>query len=85
MPIEIRGFALEGTQLSVSENATIRPLSNISYGTSERVKSRRVYPWSSLHPHGTSSRNSSLVPIAEFRRPSLDTTITEVQQLIHEE
>ncbi|CAF5185761.1 unnamed protein product, partial [Rotaria magnacalcarata] len=84
MPIEIRGFQLEGTQLSV-DNATIRPLSNVSYGTSERVKSRRVYPWSSLHPHGTSSRNSSLVPIAEFRRPSLDTTITEAQQLIHEE
>jgi hypothetical protein len=85
MPIEIRGFKLEGTQLMVPDNATIRPLSNVSYRTSERVKSRRVNPWSSLHPHGTSSRNSSLVPIAELRRPSLDTTITEAQQLIHEE
>ncbi|CAF3470743.1 unnamed protein product [Rotaria sp. Silwood1] len=85
MPIEIRGFKLEGTQLSVPDHATIRPLSNVSYGASERVKSRRIYPWSSLHPHRTSSRNSSLVPIAEFRRPSLETTITEAQQLIHEE
>ncbi|CAF3906802.1 unnamed protein product [Rotaria sp. Silwood2] len=85
MPIEIRGFKLEGTQLSVADHATIRPLSNVSYGASERVKSRRAYPWSSLHPHGTSSRNSSLVPIAEFRRPSLETTITEAQQFIHEE
>mgnify|MGYP006892768510 CR=1 FL=1 len=80
MPIEIRGFQLEGTQLSVPDHATIRPLSNVSYGSSERVKNRRVYPWSSLHPHGTSSRNSSLVPIAEFRRSSLDTTINESQQ-----
>lgn len=85
MPIEIRGFQLEGMQLSVPDHATIRPLSNVNYGVSERVKSRRVYPWSSLHPHGTSSRNSSLVPIAEFRRPSAETTITEAQQLIHEE
>jgi hypothetical protein len=85
MPIEIRGFKLEGTQLTVPDHATIRPLSNVSYGASERVKSRRVYPWSNLHPHGTSSRNSSLVPIAELRRPSLDTTITEAQQLINEE
>lgn len=85
MPIEIRGFKLEGTQLSVPDHATIRPLSNVSYGASERVKSRRVYPWSSLHPHGSSSRNSSLVPIAEFRPPSLDTTITENQPVLHEE
>jgi len=85
MPIEIRGFKLEGTQLTVPDHATIRPLSNVSYGASERVKSRRVYPWSTLHPHGTSSRNSSLVPIAEFRRPSFDTTINESQQLIDEE
>ena len=85
MPIEIRGFKLEGTQLIVPDHATIRPLSNISYGGSERVKSRRINPWSSLHPHRTSSRNSSLLPIAEFRRPSLETTITEAQQLIHEE
>lgn len=85
MPIEIRGFQLEGTQLSVPDHATIRPLSNVSYGASEQVKSRRVNPWSSLHPHGTSSRNSSLVPIAEFRRPSLTSTINETQALIHEE
>ncbi|CAF0862886.1 unnamed protein product [Rotaria sordida] len=85
MPIEIRGFRLEGTQLTVPDDATIRPLSNVSYGASARVKSRRVYPWSNLHSHRTSSRNSSLVPIAELRRQSLDTTITEAQQLIHEE
>jgi hypothetical protein len=85
MPIEIRGFKLEGTQLSVPDHATIRPLSNVSYGASERVKSRRIYPWSNLHPHGTSSRNSSLVPIAEFRAPSLDTTINEGHALVREE
>jgi hypothetical protein len=84
MPIEIRGFKLEGTQFTVPDHATIRPLSNVSYGASERVKSRRVYPWSTLHPHGTSSRNSSLVPIAEFRPPSFDTTINE-SQIVHEE
>ena len=85
MPIEIRGFKLEGTSLSNAEHATIRPLSNVNYQGSERVKSRRVYPWSSLHPLGTTSRNSSLVPIAELRRPSLDTTINEGQSLLPEE
>lgn len=85
MPIEVRGFTLEGTPLTVADHATIRPLSNVNYQASERVKSRRVYPWSNLHPLGTTSRNSSLVPIAELRRPSLDTTITEAQQLIAEE
>lgn len=85
MPIAIRGFQLEGTPIIVPDHATIRPLSNVNYQVSERVKSRRVYPWSNLHPLGTSSRNSSLVPIAEFRRPSIETTITEAQQLIHEE
>lgn len=85
MPIEIRGFRLEGTPLSVPDHATIRPLSNVNYQASERVKSRRISPWSGLHPLGTSSRNSSLVPIAELRRPSLDTTINEGQTLIHEE
>lgn len=85
MPIEIRGFQLEGTPLSVPNQATIRPLSNVNYRGSERVKKSRIYPWSSLHPMGTSSRNSSLVPIAEQRRPSLDTTINEGHQMIHEE
>jgi len=77
MPFEIRGFELEGTSCTVPTDATIRPLSNVNYRISERVKNRRLYPWSMLHPHGTSSRNSSLLPIAEFRRTSLDTTITE--------
>ena len=85
MPIEIRGFRLEGSQLTVPDHATIRPLSNVSYRTSERVKSRRLYPWVSLHQHGTSSRNSSLVPIAEFQHPSFETSIMEVPQLVHEE
>ncbi|CAF0828933.1 unnamed protein product [Adineta ricciae] len=79
MPLEIRGFELEGTQCTVPVDATIRPLSNVNYRTSERVKNHRLYPWSMLHGPGTSSRNSSLLPIAEFRRPSLDTTITETQ------
>ena len=52
MPLEIRGFRLEGTQLTVPNNATIRPLSNINYHGSERIKSRRLYPWGSLHPNG---------------------------------
>ncbi|CAF1471691.1 unnamed protein product [Didymodactylos carnosus] len=73
MPIEIRGFKLEGTRLTVPDDATIRPLSNVSYRGSERVKSRRIYPWNHMNPP-TSSRNSSLVPIAEFQRPSLDMT-----------
>ncbi|UJR35838.1 hypothetical protein I4U23_028584 [Adineta vaga] len=79
MPLEIRGFELEGTQCTVPVDATIRPLSNVNYRTSERVKNHRLYPWSMLHGPGTLSRNSSLLPIAEFRRPSLDTTITETQ------
>ncbi len=85
MPFEIRGFRLEGTQLTVPDHATIRPLSNVSYHTSERVKTRRLYPWSALHPNGTLSRNSSLLPITEFRHPSFETSIVEVPQLIHEE
>jgi hypothetical protein len=85
MPIEIRGFRLEGTQLTVPNNATIRPLSNVSYRTSERVKSRRIYPWSNMHPYGTSSRNSSLVPIAELRHPSFETSLIAVPQLVNEE
>ncbi|CAF3601330.1 unnamed protein product [Rotaria sordida] len=85
MPIEIRGFRLEGTQLTVPDNATIRPLSNINYQASERVKHRRIFPWSTLHPHGTSSRNSSLVPIAEYRHPSFQTSLIEVPQLVQEE
>lgn len=80
MPLAIRGFELEGTQCTVPVDATIRPLSNVNYRTSERVKNHRLYPWSMLHGPGTSSRNSSLLPIAEFRRPSLDSTITETQQ-----
>lgn len=85
MPLEIRGFQLEGTQLTVPDNATIRPLSNISYRTSERVKHRRIYPWSNLHQHGTPSRNSSLLPIAEYRHPSFQTSIAETPQLVREE
>ncbi|CAF2373710.1 unnamed protein product [Rotaria sp. Silwood2] len=85
MPIEIRGFRLEGTQLTVPDDATIRPLSNINYRASERVKHRRIFPWSNLHPHGTSSRNSSLLPIAEYRHPSFQTSIIEVPQLVQEE
>lgn len=86
MPFEIRGFRLEGTQLTVPDNATIRPLSNINYRTSERVKTRRIYPWSNLHPNGgTLSRNSSLLPITEYRHPSFETSVVEVPQLIHEE
>jgi hypothetical protein len=85
MPTEIRGFRLEGTQLTVPDNATIRPLSNVNYRVSERVKTRRIYPWSSLHQNGTSSRNSLLVPITEFRHPSFETSIIQVPQLIHEE
>jgi hypothetical protein len=85
MPIEIRGFRLEGTQLTVPDNATIRPLSNVNYRTSERVKSHRLYPWSHLHSYGTSSRNSSLLPIAEFRHPSFETSIIQIPQLVNEE
>lgn len=85
MPIEIRGFRLEGTSLNVPNNATIRPLSNISYQISERIKTRRTYPWSILHTHGTVSRNSSLLPIAEFRHPSLQSSLEEIPQSIHEE
>ena len=85
MPMEIRGFKLEGTQLSVPDHATIRPLSNISYQASERVKTRRAYPWSVMHAYGSSSRNSSLMPIAEFRRSSLESTIIHGRRLILEE
>jgi hypothetical protein len=85
MPFEIRGFRLEGTQLSVPNNATIRPLSNVSYHTSERVKTRRLYPWSTSHQNGTSSRNSSLLPITELRHPSFNSSTIEVPQLIQEE
>jgi hypothetical protein len=84
MPFEIRGFRLEGTQISVPDNATIRPLSNVNYRTSERVKNRRIYPWSNL-PQGLLSRNSSLLPITEFRHPSFETSILEVPQMIREE
>jgi hypothetical protein len=82
MPIEIRGFQLQGTQLSVPDHASIRPLSNVSYRTSERVKHRRVYPWSTLH---SSSRNSSLVPIVELTRPSIDVTAVEIPSALIEE
>lgn len=85
MPMEIRGFRLEGTQLIVPDHATIRPLSNINYQASERVKYRRTYPWSILHPHGTTSRNSVLLPIVENRHPSLQSSIPEVPQMINEE
>ncbi len=85
MPIEIRGFQLQGTQLTVPDNATIRPLKNINYRASERVKTRRIYPWSHLHQNGTSSRSSLLLPITEFRHPSLETSIVEIPQMIHEE
>jgi len=85
MPFEIRGFRLEGTQMTVPNHATIRPLSNISYHTSERVKTRRLYPWGTSHQNGTSSRNSSLLPITEFRHPSFESSIVEVPQLIQEE
>ncbi|CAF4970714.1 unnamed protein product, partial [Rotaria magnacalcarata] len=64
---------------------TIRPLSNISYRASERVKHRRIYPWSTLHPHGSPSRNSSLLPIAEYRHTSFQTSIVETPPLIQEE
>jgi hypothetical protein len=74
MPIELRGYKLEGTSLLVSDDATIRPLSNVNYQGSERVKVRRTHPWSSLHPLGSSSPNGMLVPIAERRHPSFDTT-----------
>lgn len=85
MPFEIRGFRLEGAQLSVPDNATIRPLSNVNYRASERVKTRRICPWSGLHPNGSLSRNSSLLPITEFRHPSFETSLVEVPQMIHEE
>ncbi len=85
MPMEIRGFELKGTQLTVPDNATIRPLKNINYRTSERVKTRRIYPWSNLHQNGISGRSSSLLPITEFRHPSFETSIVDVPQLIHEE
>ncbi len=85
MPFEIRGFRLEGTPLTVPNNASIRPLSNINYRASERVKSRRLYPWSTLHANGSSSRNSSLLPITEFRHPSFETSFIAVPQLIQEE
>ena len=84
MPLEIRGFRLEGTHLTIPDDATIRPLSNISYRASERVKNRRSYPWSTVHPYETPSRNSSLVPIAELRHSSFPTLI-EVPQLVDEE
>lgn len=85
MPFEIRGFRLEGNSLTVPDHATIRPLSNVSYRASERVKTRRLYPWSVLHPNGTLSRNSSLLPINEMRHPSLEASLIETPPLINEE
>ena len=77
MPFEIRGFQLEGTALHVPSDATIRPLRNVNYRASERVKNHRIYPWSTLHGSnsragGSSSQNSTLVPIIELRHPSID-------------
>lgn len=72
MPLSIRGFHLEGTALTVPDDATIRPLSNVNYRGSERVKNHRIYPWSNLHGGGTSSRTSTLVPIVEFQNSSFD-------------
>ena len=69
----------------VPDNATIRPLSNVNYRASERIKHHRIYPWSNLHVPGTSSRNGALVPIAELRRPSFDDSITGIPPLMLEE
>lgn len=85
MPFEIRGFRLEGTPLTVPDHASIRPLSNVNYRTSERVKTRRLYPWSILHPNGTPSRNSSLLPITEMQHPSLEASLAETPVLPDEE
>ena len=85
MPFEIRGFRLEGTTLTVPDHATIRPLSNVSYHTSERVKTRRLYPWSVLHPNGSTSRNSSLLPITEMQHPSLAASLAGTPPLLNEE
>jgi hypothetical protein len=85
MPMEIRNFRLKGTQLTVPTNASIRPLSNVNYRVSERVKNRRIYPWNHLYPNGTPSRNTSLVPITEFRHPSFESSTIEIPQSIREE
>jgi hypothetical protein len=85
MPMKIRGFHLKGRQLTNSDDAEIRPLSNVSYQASERVKNHRTSPQMNLYQHGTSSQNSLLLPIAEFRHSSFITSIDEISQVMHEE
>jgi len=85
MPVEIRGFHLKGRQLTNSDEAKIRPLSNVNYQASERVKNHRTTPGVNLYQHGTSSPNSSLLPIAEFRHASFITSIEEAPQVMREE
>ena len=85
MPLEIRGFQLEGTSLTVPDHATIRPLSNINYRTSERVRNHRLYPWSNLHPISSSSRNSALLPIEELRNSPIEMKAIMMPPLVLEE
>ena len=84
--MEIRGYTVDGASLNVvNHRATIRPLSNVNYQSSERVKNNRFHPWSHLHPQGTSSRNSSLLPIADVKHSSMDNRLMTIAQSNHEE
>lgn len=85
MPFEIRGFQLKGNRLIAPDDAKIRPLLNVNYRTSERVKTRRIYPLGNQLQLALSSRHQSLVPIEEFRQSSFATSIMDIPQLVQEE
>lgn len=85
MPLEIRGFQLEGNSLMVPDSATIRPLSNVNYRGSERIRNHRLYPWSNLHHYSTSSRNSGLLPIDELRSTPSERKAIQMPPLVLEE
>ncbi|CAF4270960.1 unnamed protein product, partial [Adineta steineri] len=76
---------VKGMQLTTSDDAKIRPLSNVNYQSSERVKTRRTYPFGNIHQSDMPSRYNALVPIEEFRQPSFSTSIVEIPQMVDEE
>ncbi|UJR10185.1 hypothetical protein I4U23_014400 [Adineta vaga] len=85
MPMEIRGFHVKGNQLTRPDDTKIRPLLNVNYRISERVKTRRVYPLGNPFQHNFPGRRNSLIPIEEFRQASFSTSIMDIPQSVHEE
>ncbi|CAF1460017.1 unnamed protein product [Adineta ricciae] len=85
MPFEIRGFQVKGMQLTTPDDAKIRPLLNVNYRASERVKTRRIYPLGHPFQENLAGRRNSLLPIEEFRQSSFSTSIVDLPQSVHEE